>query len=200
MTPFNSITVYCGSNYGTIPAYHQSAKALGEIIAKRGSRLIYGGGNIGVMGAVADGALAHGGEVIGVIPTFLRQKEVAHLGLTQLIETPDMPSRKAKLIELADAFISLPGGLGTYEELFEVLSLAQLELTQKPIGILNTQGFYDPLLSMLQQTAQNGFMPNENLQLLCVSADPYELLDKMANYTPVKAKKWLTPDWLKSTV
>lgn len=196
---FTSITVYCGSNYGSIPQYHQSAKTLGEIIAKSGSRLVYGGGNIGVMGALADGALACGGEVIGVIPTFLRQKEVAHLGLTQLIETPDMPSRKAKLIELADAFIALPGGLGTYEELFEVLSLAQLELTKKPIGILNTQGFYDPLLTLMQQTATQGFMPTENLKLLCVSDNPYELLAKMANYTPVKAKKWLTPDWLKNS-
>nr|WP_281177252.1 TIGR00730 family Rossman fold protein [Moraxella oblonga] len=114
-----NITVYCGSNLGTIPHYHDSAVALGTLIATQGRRLVYGGGNIGMMGTVADSALAHGGEVIGVIPTFLRQKEKAHTSLTQLIETPDMTTRKAKLIELADGFIVMAGGLGTYEEVFE---------------------------------------------------------------------------------
>lgn len=192
----NSITVYCGSNYGSIPNYCQDARKIGELIAKRGSRLVYGGGNIGMMGAVADSALAHGGEVIGVIPTFLREKEVAHTGLTELIESPDMPARKAKLIELADGFITLAGGLGTYEELFEVLSLVQLERTHKPIGLLNTCGFFDPLITMLQQTADNGFMPHANLELFCISDDPADLLEKMQHHTPPKAQKWLTPDWI----
>ncbi|MDO4699259.1 MAG: TIGR00730 family Rossman fold protein [Moraxella sp.] len=196
MNNLNSITVYCGSNYGSIPDYCQDAKVLGELIAKRGSRLIYGGGNIGMMGAIADSALAHGGKVIGVIPTFLREKEVAHLGLDELIETPDMPTRKAKLIELADGFIAMAGGLGTYEELFEVLSLVQLERTTKPIGLLNTHGFFDPLIAMMHQTAQSGFIPSANLDLFCVSDDPAQLLHKMAHHTPTKTQKWLTPDWI----
>ena len=125
MNKMNHIVVYCGSNLGNKPAYFEAAQAMGKAIAERGSTLVYGGGKIGLMGTVADAALAEGGQVIGVIPTFLREKEVAHLGLSQLIETADMTERKNKMIELADAFIALPGGLGTYEELFEVVSQAQ---------------------------------------------------------------------------
>ncbi len=192
----NNIVVYCGSNLGATPVYAEAARGLGEAIAKRGSRLVYGGGCIGLMGTVADAVLQAGGEAVGVIPTFLREKEVAHRGLTELIETPDMPSRKNKMIELGDAFIALAGGIGTFEELFEVLSLAQLKQHRKPVGLVNTAGFYDPLLALLQQTATQGFMPAANLSLLCVADTPQELLVKLENYQPHDAPKWIQPAWL----
>ena len=173
---------------------------MGKAIAERGSTLVYGGGKIGLMGTVADAALAEGGQVIGVIPTFLREKEVAHLGLSQLIETADMTERKNKMIELADAFIALPGGLGTYEELFEVVSQAQLRLHAKPVGVLNIGGFFDSLLAMMQQTADEGFMPQANMSLLCVADHPAALLQKMADYRFVEAAKWVAPAWQSEAV
>ncbi|OSI08245.1 LOG family protein yvdD [Neisseria animaloris] len=190
-----NIVVYCGSNLGDTPAYFHAAQAMGAAIALRGSRLVYGGGRIGLMGTVADAVLANGGEVTGVIPTFLREKEVAHTGLTELIETPDMTARKNKMIALADAFIAMPGGLGTYEELFEVLSQAQLKLHGKPVGVFNVNGFFDPMITMLQQTADAGFMPQANMSLLCVDGTPEGLLEKMAAYRFVDVSKWVTPDW-----
>lgn len=196
----NNITVYCGSNFGEIPDYYHHAQILGERLAHHNIRLIYGGGNVGLMGTLADSTLSHGGEVIGVIPTFLKQKEVAHLGLTELIETPDMVTRKTKLIELADGFIAMAGGLGTYEELFEVLSITQLNLIRKPIGLLNVAHFFDPLLDMLAKTAKSGFMPKENLQLLCIADNSEELLHKMANFKFIDAPKWVRPAWLDEIV
>lgn len=196
----NNITVYCGSNFGNIPNYYHHAQILGERLVHHDIRLIYGGGNVGLMGTLADSVLAHGGEVIGVIPTFLKQKEVAHLGLTQLIETPDMVTRKTQLIELADGFIAMAGGLGTYEELFEVLSITQLKLIKKPIGLLNVAHFFDPLLDMLSKTADSGFMPQENLQLLCVADNSEELLYKMKKFKFIDAPKWIKPDWLDDTI
>ncbi|STZ55974.1 LOG family protein yvdD [Moraxella lacunata] len=196
----NNITVYCGSNFGEIPDYYHHAQILGERLAHHNIRLIYGGGNVGLMGTLADSTLSHGGEVIGVIPTFLKQKEVAHLGLTELIETPDMVTRKTKLIELADGFIAMAGGLGTYEELFEVLSITQLNLIRKPIGLLNVAHFFDPLLDMLAKTAKSGFMPKENLQLLCIADNSEELLHKMSNFKFIDAPKWVRPAWLDEIV
>ena len=190
-----NIVVYCGSNLGNTPDYYEAAREMGQAIARRCGCLVYGGGKIGLMGTVADAALAAGGEVIGVIPTFLREKEVAHTGLTELIETPDMTTRKNKMIELADGFVAKPGGLGTYEELFEVLSQAQLRLHDKPIGILNIGGFFDALLNMMQQTATAGFMPQANMNLLCVADNAEEVLKKMADYRFVDAQKWVEPSW-----
>ncbi|STY94020.1 TIGR00730 family Rossman fold protein [Moraxella bovis] len=195
----NNITVYCGSNFGEIPDYYHHAQILGERLAHHNIRLIYGGGNVGLMGTLADSTLSHGGEVIGVT-TFLKQKEVAHLGLTELIETPDMVTRKTKLIELADGFIAMAGGLGTYEELFEVPSITQLNLICKPIGLLNVAHFFDPLLDMLAKTAKSGFMPKENLQLLCIADNSEELLHKMANFKFIDAPKWVRPAWLDEIV
>ncbi|PSJ79381.1 TIGR00730 family Rossman fold protein [Neisseria iguanae] len=192
-----NIVVYCGSNLGESPAFYQAAQEMGKTIAGRGSRLVYGGGKIGLMGTVADAVLAHGGEVIGVIPTFLREKEVAHQGLTELVETPDMTERKTKMIARADAFIAMPGGIGTYEELFEVLSYAQLRLHAKPIGLLNVEGFFDPLLNLMQQTAAQGFMPQANMNLLCMDDNPAALLVKMAAYEFTDAPKWVQPGWQK---
>ena len=200
MNKMNHIVVYCCSNLGNKPAYFEAAQAMGKAIAERGSTLVYGGGKIGLMGTVADAALAEGGQVIGVIPTFLREKEVAHLGLSQLIETADMTERKNKMIELADAFIALPGGLGTYEELFEVVSQAQLRLNAKPVGVLNIGGFFDGLLAMMQQTADEGFMPQANMSLLCVADHPADLLQKMADYRFVEAAKWVAPAWQSEAV
>ncbi|UOP01856.1 TIGR00730 family Rossman fold protein [Kingella potus] len=195
----NNIAVYCGSNYGQNPACFHAARELGALIAQRGSRLIYGGGRIGLMGATADAVLQHGGSVTGVIPTFLVEKEMAHPGLTELIQTADMAARKSKMIALSDAFVALSGGIGTFEELFEVLSLSQLRLHRKPVGIVNTGGFYDPLLALLERTAAEGYMPQANLGLLCVADTPADLLEKMAAWQPQQAQnvqKWTQPAWL----
>ncbi len=197
MNAMKNIAVYCGSNLGEIADYYYGAKAMGKAIAERGSRLVYGGGSAGLMGTLADSVLEHGGKATGVIPYFLAEKEIAHSGLDELIMTHTMPERKSKMIELADAYVVMAGGLGTYEELFEVLSNAQLELDLSPIGFLNINGFFDPILTLLQHTAENGFMPLDNLKLVCVSDDPYDLLDKMSQYTPTKAVKWSTPEWFK---
>lgn len=190
-----NIAVYCGSNLGNSKSYFLAAQAMGTALVKRNIGLVYGGGKIGMMGTIADAVLAAGGCVTGVIPTFLREKEVAHRGLTELVETTDMTGRKNKMIELADGFIAMPGGIGTYEELFEVLSHAQLKLHRKPIGLMNIEGFFDPLIAMLQHTADQGFMPQVNMQILCVAADPAELLQKMADYHFIDAPKWSEPAW-----
>ncbi len=195
MNKLNNIVVYCGSNWGENPAFFAAAQALGRTLANNGHTLVYGGGNVGLMGAVADAVLAHGGKVVGVIPTFLKQKEVAHLGLTELIETADMTSRKNTMIALASGFIALPGGLGTYEELFEVLSQAQLRLHPHPVGVLNVAGFFDPLLALLRDTVRHGFMPAANLSLLCVADSAPALLAKMAAWQAQDAVKWVQPSW-----
>ena len=195
MNKLNNIVVYCGSNWGENPAFFAAALALGQTLANNGHTLVYGGGNVGLMGAVADAVLAHGGKVVGVIPTFLKQKEVAHLGLTELIETADMTSRKNTMIALASGFIALPGGLGTYEELFEVLSQAQLRLHPHPVGVLNVAGFFDPLLALLRDTVRHGFMPAANLSLLCVADSAPALLAKMAAWQAQDAVKWVQPSW-----
>lgn len=191
-----NIVVYCGSNLGQNKAYFDAAQDLGRQLAQGGYRLVYGGGRIGLMGTVADACLTAGGEVIGVIPTFLKDKEMGHTGLTQMIETTTMSERKAAMIELANGFIALPGGLGTYEELFEVLSAAQLKLHPYPVGILNVAGFFDPLLQMLQNTADQGFMPQQNMDLLCSAATASDLLSAMARWQPSEAVKWIKPDWV----
>ncbi|MCO6504113.1 MAG: TIGR00730 family Rossman fold protein [Snodgrassella sp.] len=190
-----NIVVYCGSNLGTNKAFFDAARGLGKVIAEQGSRLVYGGGNIGLMGTIATAVLENGGEVIGVIPIFLKKLEGAHLGLSKLYETSNMAERKNKMIELAEAFIAMPGGLGTYEELFEVLSQAQLKLHPHPIGILNVAGFFDPLLQMLQNTADAGFMPQQNMDLVCVDSDAEKLLHKMRQWQPQHAEKWILPEW-----
>lgn len=190
-----NIVVYCGSNLGQNKAYFDAAQQLGQEMAQQGYRLIYGGGNIGLMGTIATAVLQHGGEAIGVIPSFLKNMEGAHLGLTELYETANMTERKNKMIELADGFIAMPGGLGTYEELFEVLSQAQLKLHPHPVGILNVAGFFDPLIQMLQNTVTAGFMPPENMDLLCCATIPAELLEQMRHWQPRDAVKWVTPKW-----
>lgn len=195
MNILKNITVYCGSNFGNTPKYYEAAKLMGKTLADNGIQLVYGGGNVGLMGTIADSVLENGGTVTGVIPTFLKQKEVAHLGLTTLIEIADMATRKYKMIELADGFIAMAGGIGTLEELYEVLSLLQLKQHAKPIGVLNTNGFFDPFLTTLQRCADEGFMPQQNLSLLCVSDDPVKLLEQMAKFEFQDSPKWVRPSW-----
>lgn len=189
------IAVYCGSNFGESEQYFQTAQEMGRLLAEQNIGLVYGGGKVGLMGTVADAVLNAGGHVTGVIPTFLREMEKAHNGLSELIETPDMTVRKQKMIELADAYVAMPGGVGTFEEWFEVLSMAQLRLQQKPIGLLDVGGFYQPLLRLIESTIAAGFMPESNLSLFVVDSTPQGLLEKLRAYQPHYTQKWRDPSW-----
>ncbi len=185
------ITVFCGSNSGTDPVFTTQAFALGETLAQLGIGLVYGGAKIGMMGAVADGVLSGGGKVIGVIPWFLRKKEVAHESLTELIVVESMHERKMKMHELSDGVIALPGGFGTLEELFEMLTWAQLGLHKKPIGILNIAGYYDPLVGQLQMMAGQEFLKESHRKMLLVSNQIDDLLSQMENYVAPEVGKWI---------
>ncbi len=187
-----SIVVFCGSAEGINPVYKDQAFELGRTISAEGMRLVYGGAKVGIMGALADGALQNGGEVVGVLPFFLQTKEVAHEGVTEMIITENMHERKLKMHELSDAIITMPGGWGTMEEMFEMLTWAQLGLHEKPIGILNTNGYYDHLLALCKQMVQEGFLKEELLDMLIVSDSIGELLSLMRDYTPVSVPKWIT--------
>lgn len=177
--PF-SVCVYCGSRHGADPRYTAAAKQLGQLIGERGWRLIYGGGNVGLMGEVADATLAAGGEVIGVIPERLLQKEVGHRQLTELHVVRTMHQRKQKMAELAHAFVAMPGGIGTLEELFEVWTWRHIGYHQLPIGLLNVAGFYDPLLAFLQHSVSAGFMDAHQMAMLTVASDPAHLLTMLS--------------------
>jgi uncharacterized protein (TIGR00730 family) len=186
--------VFSGSLPGVRPVYSRAAVTLGRALAGRGLGLVYGGASVGLMGALADAVLAEGGEVIGVIPETLMRKEIAHSGLSDLRVVSSMHERKATMAELAGAFIALPGGLGTLEEFFEVLTWAQLGLHTKPIGLLDVAGFYQPLLSALQHMVAEGFIPAAHMQLLVARPEPELLLEALAAYrAPVLPRKWLTP-------
>lgn len=178
------ITVFCGSSSGVEPIYASQAFYLGEKLAERGIELVYGGANVGLMGAVANGVLQNGGQVIGVLPHHLKEKEIAHDRLTQLILVETMHERKKIMDEMSDGVIALPGGFGTLEELFEMLTWAQLGLHKKPIGLLNVNGFYNALIELLQQMVQQGFLKSVNLDMLLVSDDSEELLEKLHSYKP----------------
>jgi uncharacterized protein (TIGR00730 family) len=187
-----SITVFCGSSSGSRPIYAAQATFLGKTLAQRGITVIYGGAQVGLMGAVADGALAEGGKVIGVIPGFLGRKEIAHSGLTELIVVESMHERKQRMNELCTGVIALPGGFGTLEELFEMLTWAQLGLHQKPIGILNMDGYYDDLIRLLQSMVDNGLLRKSNYDMVLVDESIEGLLQKMNDYQPPQEKKWMT--------
>jgi uncharacterized protein (TIGR00730 family) len=176
-----SICVYCGSRLGASPEYVAAARELGRSIAARGWRLVYGGGNVGLMGATADAALGAGGEVIGVIPERLVGLEVGHRGLSQLHVVPTMHDRKRMMAEQADAFVALPGGIGTLEELFEVWTWRHLGYHDQPIGLLNVAGFYDPLLQFMRNTQDAGFVDASQQSMLSVARDPAALLDQLAS-------------------
>lgn len=185
------ITVFCGSSFGTEEIYTEQAVLLGETLAKQNIELVYGGANVGLMGAVADGVLNNGGKAIGVLPDFLRSKEIAHLGLTELILVESMHERKTKMSDLCDGVIALPGGFGTLEELFEMLTWAQLGLHKKPIAILNINGFYDSLIQLTENMVSKGLLKDVNQQMLLVSDNIDDLLDKMKNYKAPTVGKWI---------
>lgn len=186
-----SLCVYCGSSRGAKPEYMETARAFGQQLAERGITLVYGGGNVGLMGAVADGALDAGGRVIGVIPHALIEMEVAHSALTELYAVDDMHARKAKMAELSDAFVALPGGIGTLEEIFEVLTWNQLHLHTKACALLNIAGYYDSMCAFLRNMVTERFLRQENLDTLLVETDPIALLERLAQYEPVKVDKWI---------
>ncbi len=185
------ITVFCGSSFGTEEIYSEQAVLLGETLAKQNIELVYGGANVGLMGAVADGVLNNGGKAIGVLPDFLRSKEIAHLGLTELILVESMHERKTKMNDLCDGVIALPGGFGTLEELFEMLTWAQLGLHKKPIAILNINGFYDSLIQLIENMVSKGLLKDVNQQMLLVSDNIDDLLNKMKNYKAPTVGKWI---------
>ncbi len=189
-----SIAVFCGSSGGFDPAFMDQAFKLGQLLAGRGITLVYGGAKVGLMGAVADGALASQGKVIGVLPTFLSGVEIAHDRLSELIVVDTMHQRKTTMNELSDGIIALPGGFGTLEELFEMLTWGQLGLHHKPIGILNISGFYNHLLALLDTMVQAGFLKQANRDMLLVDDDRERLLATMENYTPPTVGKWIHKD------
>ena len=190
----HSIVVFCGSSEGNDPDILSSAYALVQTLAEQKITLVYGAAKIGVMGKVAQGALDYKGKVIGIIPDFLKLKEVYHTGLTELIVTENMHERKLKMHELSDGIITLPGGYGTLEELFEMITWAQLGLHQKPIGILNTNGFYDDLLKMIRKMVDQGFLKVENYEMLLVDDSVDGLIKQMENYKPLAMPKWIEKD------
>ncbi len=176
-----SICVYCGSRHGELPAYTEAARALGTAIGERGWQLVYGGGQVGLMGEVADAVLAAGGRVIGVIPESLKRLEVGHAGLHELHVVPTMHVRKQMMAERADAFIALPGGIGTLEELYEVWTWRQLGYHARPIGLLNVAGYYDGLLGFMQHTVDQGFLAQAQHDVLVVGTDADALLQALAD-------------------
>lgn len=185
-----SICVFCGSSTGDRPEYARAAIDFGRLLAQQGIRVIYGGGNVGLMSVLADSALAAGGSVIGVIPQHLVDKELAHSGVDLRI-VGSMHERKALMAELADVFVALPGGIGTFEEFFEILTWSQLGLHSKPCGLLNVAGYYDPLIAMLEHAAAEGFLRPLHLQLMVQASDPTDLLEKVRTSHPPVLPKWL---------
>ena len=194
MKALKAIAVFCGSSEGNDTTIISEAEVLGKTLANENITLVYGAAKIGIMGKIAQSSLDSHGDVIGVIPEFLKLKEVVHLGLTELITTNNMHERKLKMHELSDGFITLPGGFGTFEELFEIITWAQLGLHQKPIGLLNVNGFYDDLISMLETMVSKGLLKMDKLELLIIENNIDRLIDKMRNFKPQPVPKWLKPD------
>jgi uncharacterized protein (TIGR00730 family) len=185
-----SVAVYCGSSPGIDPAFLRDATAMGVELVRRGLRLIYGGGRVGLMGAVADAVLAHGGHAHGVITRDLLQAEVGHIGLSELEVVDSMHTRKARMGELADAFVALPGGFGTWEELTEMLTWTQLGIQRKPVAVCNTNGFWDPLIAQTNRAVDDGFVKAHHGQILRVGHDPVSALDALLDPVPLPTPKW----------
>ena len=182
------VCVFCGSSRGTNPAYCEAAQKLGHVLAKRGLELVFGAGHIGLMGVLADAVIAAGGHTIGVIPRAMVDRELAHAGLGRLHIVDTMHERKALMADLSDAFIALPGGFGTADELFEILTWAQLGIHQKPVGLVNTAGFFDPLLAWLDRAVTDGFLKPKHRRLLIEAANVEELLDRLGQFHPVPSQ------------
>lgn len=183
------VAVYCGSRSGNEPLYAEKAKELGEFFGKNGIDLVFGGGHVGLMGITADAVLASGGKAYGVIPEHLVNRELAHPGLTELFVVKDMHERKAKMAELADGFVALPGGIGTLEEIFEVWTWAQLGMHRKPCAFYNVNGFYDSLLQMVETMVAAEFVSQQYLDMIVLADNPTDLVDRFRNYTPPR-EKW----------
>jgi uncharacterized protein (TIGR00730 family) len=192
--PLNSVCVFCGSNSGSSPAYAEAAVRLGRALALRGQTLVYGGGRVGLVGIAADAALAMGGRVVGVIPGALATRELAHQGLTELQVVGSMHERKARMAELADGFLALPGGIGTLEEWFEVWTWGQLGFHPKPCGLLNVAGYYDHLLAFLDHMTAERFLSGAHREMAVVDSQPERLLDRLAATLPPHSRKWIDAD------
>jgi uncharacterized protein (TIGR00730 family) len=187
----SSVCVFCGSNGGADPVYLETAASVGRDLAERGIRLVYGGGKVGMMGAIADGALDAGGEVVGVIPRQIYDLEIGHEGLTDLRVVESMHERKAMMADLADAFVALPGGIGTFEELFEVFTWAQLGLHRKPLGLLDIAGYYAPLEAMLDHAVQQRFLRPQTRAMLVRDESLAALLARFDGWDPPTMQKWI---------
>ncbi len=185
-----SVCVFCGASSGHDPAYALAARRFGEVLAQRGIELVWGAGNVGLMGVLADAVLSHGGRAVGVIPDFMVERELAHTAASEILIVDSMHARKAAMAERADAFVALPGGFGTLDELFEILTWAQLHIHSKPIGLLNVQGFFDPLLAMVRHMSREGFITARHLALLHEDVHADSLLDAMRRYQP-EAGDWV---------
>jgi uncharacterized protein (TIGR00730 family) len=190
--PLRRIAIYCGSSRGSDPAFSAAAVALAQHLVGQGIGIVYGGGNVGLMGAVADAALAAGGEVIGVIPESLLAKELGHEGCTELRVTRTMHERKQMMVDLSDGFVALPGGFGTLDELFETLTWLQLGFHQKPVGLLNVSGFFDPLLQFLDQVSATQLLRPEHRASLLSHEEPQALLAALHGFEPHTCGKWIT--------
>jgi uncharacterized protein (TIGR00730 family) len=188
------VCVYAGSNPGSDPAYAESAAAFAATMAERGIGLVYGGGGVGLMGVLADTILAHGGEAIGVMPQALIDREIGHPGLTELKVVGSMHERKALMAELSDAFVAVPGGIGTLEELIEVYTWSQLGIHEKACGVLNVKGYYDHLAALLDHAVAEGFLRPQHRAVLSVASEPAELLDRLAAFEAPTVGKWLELD------
>lgn len=185
------VCVFCGSSAGFADVYRQAASEFGTLLARRSLQLVYGAGSVGLMGIVADAVVDAGGHVTGVIPEFLATRELLHERLDEVILTRDMHARKARMSDLADAFVALPGGLGTFEELFEVLTWAQLGLHARPIGLLNTADYFSPLVAMVDRAITEGFCRPEHRQLFLVDDRADRLLDRLHTFQPPAVRKWI---------
>lgn len=183
--------MFAGSNFGVRPSYERSAAALGREIVARGSGVVYGGARVGLMGVLADAALGAGGNVYGVIPSALVAKEIGHPHLTELHVVSSMHERKSAMAAMADAFIAMPGGFGTWEEFLEVLTWGQLGLHHKPCGLLNVDGYFDPLIAFVSRSVSEGFVRREYESMICVADTPGALLDALATYSPPVVEKWI---------
>ena len=187
-----SVCVFCGSSSGKLDEYRTAATVLGQLLADRHIRLVYGGATVGLMGTIADACLSQGGEVIGVIPQTLVDKEIAHRGLTELRVVQTMHERKALMSDLSDAFIALPGGLGTFEEFFEVATRSQLGLQRKPCGFVNVAGYYDGLLLQADRAVRDGFLRPQHRRMLLTGEDPGSVLDLLFEHVPPVVGKWIS--------
>lgn len=186
------ICVFCGSNTGVNPSYRKGAMELGRLLATRGLSLVYGGGAVGLMGILADAALKEGGQVVGVIPAPLASKEVAHPGLSQMHVVSSMHERKALMAELSDAFIAMPGGYGTFEELFETITWVQLGIHRKTVGLLNLVRYFDPLIELIDNAVAEGFIHRQYRELIAASPSPLELLDLLATHQLPQTRTWIS--------